>query len=635
MSFGLTFTGEASKAISPDSQERTGASMTPEPKMEQLKVETIIEPKVVVEAEESPLIYNVSPLVASHLIAAKGELTSEKPIMVPKTEAPGTTTTTPVDAPKGESPILPAIASEVKPAMEAPVVAPAIVTPVMSNKVLQSKMEPVVPTLSTPTIVPVVPKSEVKKDPSVGAPLIPAVEENQLKPVEDAARILLKKKIASARNLADEFDDILDGAAPIESVDELLGWSLEAFSGNMSDWEILVQNQDEEVPVSYHVHRLVLSTGPTKSEYFENIIRSDSAVSTSQIVLSKSAALAFPQFLDFMYSREDKVDVTTCNAAALRFLGRYFGVRKLVVLVTTFVRDDLMPSSSLHYLNAAAEFHDEKLMTTAAQLCAQNIATTAVNREGLTNLDPPLFSMVVSFPNVACSSGELSKYVAEFARKHDSEMNVELLSVVADSKNMPSIDPCEAVYLLQLSEKHNVTSDLRDRCIQSCATAWHGTLVSQVVPAFNEEGPYGAISSPLKVALLEKALIQAQVDYFDAKATQVAILEREKTQLLAKDTIIDAKDRMIKEMKNAHLELLEKCTKLETELARFTRVPCEYSFPKKKECTFDKTAASSKKSLFGTAKPSKMPLQSTAIDLDGYLFESGSFLLPIYYYKGS
>ena len=134
---------------------------------------------------------------------------------------------------------------------------------------------------------------------------------------------------------------------------------------------------------------------------------------------------------------------------------------------------------------------------------------------------------------------------------------------------------------------------------------------------------------------MEKALIQAQVDYFDAKATQVAILEREKTQLLAKDTIIDAKDRMIKEMKNAHLELLEKCTKLETELARFTRVPCEYSFPKKKECTFDKTAASSKKSLFGTAKPSKMPLQSTAIDLDGYLFESGSFLLPIYYYKGS
>ena len=164
-------------------------------------------------------------------------------------------------------------------------------------------------------------------------------------------------------------------------------------------------------PYETHVH------AHRGSAVFENIIRSDSAVSTSQIVLSKSAALAFPQFLDFMYSREDKVDVTTCNAAALRFLGRYFGVRKLVVLVTTFVRDDLMPSSSLHYLNAAAEFHDEKLMTTAAQLCAQNIATTAVNREGLTNLDPPLFSMVVSFPNVACSSGELSKYVAEFARK--------------------------------------------------------------------------------------------------------------------------------------------------------------------------------------------------------------------------
>jgi len=560
----------------------------------------------------SSIVYEVIPMQPA-------VTTKVEPMMVnPSGSEPLATnnSTESAAAPHVESmiPVEPRVESHMEPGAE-PKVEPPAVAPLVETSVAEPTKEAMFA-----TTVSTVGKTKVESPPVV---------------VETKSNMPATKTLISMRNLADEFDDILDGAAFTQSADELLGWSFDADSGNMTDWTIIIHNQDDDVPVSYHVHRLVLSTGPTKSEFFENLIRSNAASCITEIDLSKSAALAYPQFLDFMYSREDKVDVTTRNAAALRYLGKYFGVRKLVALVTTFVRDDLKPSTSLHYLNAAAEFDDEKLMTTAAQLCAQNISTRDVDREGLTSLDPPLFSMVVSFPKVACSSGELSKFVAEFARKHDDEMNVALLDVVTDNKNMPTIDPCEAVYLLQLSEKHDDMSDLRDRCIKSCAIAWHRTLVSHVEHAPDDDDPYDIISAPLKAVLLEKALLQAHADFSDIEKSMDSASEAESKLLASKDELIAARDKKIMEMQYAASQQMEQYAKLQGELARFKRVPCEHDFPKKRDCTFHKDAAGSKKTPYGKTKPSKMPVHSTAIDLEGYLFGSGSNLLPVYYYNGS
>ena len=448
-----------------------------------------------------------------------------------------------------------------------------------------------------------------------------------------------KKVAAILRNkFADEFDDILDGVPIHASAEELLGWSYASTSANMADWSIVVYNEEEEFPVTYHVHKLVLSTGPTKSDFFENIIRNEfkSGHGTTEVVLSKSAARAYPDFLDFMYSREDKVNVNTENAAALRYIGKYFGVRKLVALVTTFVRDDLAPNTSLHYLNAAAEFHDEKLMLTAAQLCAEKITTSAVDREGLTSLDPPLFSMVVSSPEVACTSEELSKYVAEFARKHAREMNVELLDVVCDNRNMPTIDPREAVYLLQLAEQYDDKSDLGARCIKSCATAWHNTLVEHVEWQ-DASGSYVHISAPLKVVLLEKALIHAHGDCSKIESKLGDFSAKEKHTMRSKDEIIASKEKIIASMQSALAQQEDKYGLLVEELAKFRRVPCDYEFPKKRESTYHlyQSATNGKKSTYGKTKPTKMPVNSTSADLDGYLYSSEtSQLLPVYYYHG-
>jgi BTB/POZ domain len=644
------------------------AAETPSPAMAP-KVEPMVVPMATPDRMSS-IVYEVPPLepkiskVDSPVVVAPKPVVVEKVVITPespKIQTPAPATVTPKELPavpkKTEAPVLMTKAEAKAPMVETP--SPLVVTPMAEPVfVAPKKVEaPVVVAEAERTVTPkvevspppvpkvertVTPKVEVSQPPvpkvepkpaNVVAPVVPP-EVVSTSVLEAQQEMPTTKKVASIRNFADEFDDILDGAPIATSAEELLGWSLDSTSANMADWKIVVYNEEEEVPVTYHVHRLVLSTGPTKSDFFENIVRNEPTNSTTEVVLSKSAARAYPEFLDFMYSREDLVDVNTVNAAALRYIGKYFGVRKLVALVTTFVRDDLKPNTSLHYLNAAAEFQDEKLMTTASQLCAQNITTSAVDREGLTSLDPPLFSMVVSFPEVACTSEELSKYVAEFARKHVSEMNVALLDVVTDNKNMATIDPCEAVYLLQLSEEYDDKSDLGARCIKSCATAWYGTLVAQVEPSPDDAGSYVKISPPLKVVMLEKALIQAHADWSQVEVNKDAARAEEKQRLMAKDEIIAAKEKTIAEMQDALAQQEDRYAKLMAELARFNRVPCEYEFPRKKDCTFHQSATSSKKSPYGKTKPTKMPVNSTSADLDGYLYGSGVSSLPVYYYQG-
>jgi len=259
-----------------------------------------------------------------------------------------------------------------------------------------------------------------------------------------------------------------------------------------------------------------------------------------------------------------------------------------------------------------------------------------VDREGLTSLDPPLFSMVVSSPEVACTSEELSKYVAEFARKHAREMNVELLDVVTDNRNMATIDPVEAVYLLQLAEEYDDKSDLGARCIKSCATAWHGTLVAHVEPSREDAaGSYVQISAPLKVLLLEKALIQAEGDCSQMEAKKADFCAKEKHHLRAKDEIIASKEMILSDISFSLGNQDELCRKLEAELATFHRLPNDYKFPALKgECTYHPRAAFEQRSLCGTCMPSRMPPNSTEQDKKGYIcriLENDS-MLPLYFY---
>jgi len=414
----------------------------------------------------------------------------------------------------------------------------------------------------------------------------------------------------------DDYDDILDGMS-IKSPEEELSWSSEK-PHPMSDWKFVVGNLQAKTKQTYFVHKLVLSTGPTKSEHFEKLFRTFQRSNVTEVTFSKSASLAFPALLDFLYSREDVLDVRTENAVALRYLGRVYGIRKLVVRCTTFIRDDLSHDKSLHYLNAGAEFDDKKVMATSSQCCAANI--TLVDRDGLTDLEPPLFSLVVSCEKVACSSEELSRIVGEFSRKHEDVMDASLLRVVTHPKNMPVVCPSETVYLLQKSEQHEPNddkkSDLQQRCILSCSTAWNGTLVGQLVW---KSDSYAKISPELKVNLLEDSLVKAKKDFDTGLQAKVS----------AKDDEISTRDSHIAKLKKTTDSLHKEISVLRKELSKFKRLPAEYEFPKKKKMYTYLPA----REKFGTERPTAMPRNVSASE-QGYIYPEVNSRWPVFYFKG-
>lgn len=60
--------------------------------------------------------------------------------------------------------------------------------------------------------------------------------------------------------------------------------------------------------------------GRNKSEYFSRLFRNESMTeandATSRISLDKSAAMAFPAFLDFMYSDAEDIKATSDNSVS-------------------------------------------------------------------------------------------------------------------------------------------------------------------------------------------------------------------------------------------------------------------------------------------------------------------------------
>eukprot|EP00543_Licmophora_paradoxa_P001683 CAMPEP_0202447888 /NCGR_PEP_ID=MMETSP1360-20130828/6652_1 /ASSEMBLY_ACC=CAM_ASM_000848 /TAXON_ID=515479 /ORGANISM="Licmophora paradoxa, Strain CCMP2313" /LENGTH=842 /DNA_ID=CAMNT_0049065185 /DNA_START=141 /DNA_END=2669 /DNA_ORIENTATION=- len=486
-------------------------------------------------------------------------------------------------------------------------------------------------------------------------------EENRLGSNDGAFPTLDFKPFPS---LDDEYDDILDGQPNVDIKEEQLSWSRD--DNVLSDWRIIVQDSRDGSDMSvYYVHKLMLSTGPTKSEYFDSICKSHNpGENVTKLTLSSSAVAAFPTMLDFMYSREDTLDVNTNNAVALRHLGRILSIRKLVVLVTTFIRDDMAYAKSLHYLNAGAEFDDQKVMTTAAQTCAVHILE--VNREGLTNLVPPLFSRVVAAGEIACTSFELSQIVGEFCRKNEDVMDVKLLQHVTKSSIMPEVSPTEAVYLLNLAEKHegrmdydkNDTSGLQARCIKASSTSWNKTVVGQeLVPLETElevektfsNKAYTEISPELKVVLLERSLLVAHGDFNELDTTWE---DNSKNEIESKEQQVQSKDGQIRELERAKAYLETEVISLKTELSRFKRMSLTHEMPPKlKNCTYSPpTAASTSPSRkrdqksfggdkqskkYGTDKPSSMPSFVTGREANkaGYVLKEGSAVWPVYYYK--
>jgi len=209
----------------------------------------------------------------------------------------------------------------------------------------------------------------------------------------------------------------------------------------------------------------------------------ESSECKSRITLEKSAAAAFPLFLDFIYSNvSDDIPATSENAVALRFLSQYFGVRELFENINKLIRSDLTFSNAHLYLCEGYIYHDEKIVSHSKRLCAENFQV--IGGKLAAKLPAKLFKEVILSPYLKCESKALSLCVAHLCETQPDAIDAEMLSALTDFRIMPNVDSSIAIFLLRLSisknmDSYNISGDkwsLKKRCISAASVGWKDAM---------------------------------------------------------------------------------------------------------------------------------------------------------------
>ena len=258
---------------------------------------------------------------------------------------------------------------------------------------------------------------------------------------------------------------------------------------SLSDWTIVVRCIVTGASETFHVHKVMLAAGARPSEYFKSVFiggasgMREGSTKTTTLELENSAAAAFPDYLDFVYT--GVLRATSGLATALLHLAGYLRCRKLHNEVTEFMQTDLCDDNAALYLAEAERYSLEKVAAAALPVCAASLNKCAASLPSsgggyLMALSPPLFCRVVHAPERACSSEELSRLVEDYCcGPHAQSVDAAFLAEVTAVGIMPAIDSHVALSLMERAVKHEPqnASSLRERCVRACAQDWQKALL--------------------------------------------------------------------------------------------------------------------------------------------------------------
>ena len=127
----------------------------------------------------------------------------------------------------------------------------------------------------------------------------------------------------------------------------------------------------------------------------------------------KRSAMAVPALMDFIY--DDKLDLKSSMAPAMRHLAHHFDDRELHPLVSSFIQEDLKASTATMDIDLADRVKDKELLGMATEMAAQSL--NAVKDPELLTIPPRILPQVLSHPQALYPSSEwLSELVARYVR---------------------------------------------------------------------------------------------------------------------------------------------------------------------------------------------------------------------------
>jgi hypothetical protein len=231
--------------------------------------------------------------------------------------------------------------------------------------------------------------------------------------------------------------------------------------------------------------------------------------------------------------------VKTSSAVSLRYLARKFQVDTLILHVNRFIQRDMSFKTGPFYLTQGWEYGDERLVTSAQRLCAENF--TQLDVEALVRLPPHLFRVVAkSLETFECRDDDKHREMSEFLsnvvyRYMDSNYDpqtlpADVLLELTDPILMPYIASDSAIGFtalvkkLESSEASKHWDGLASLC-RRCARAvvqeygWNDFSVSAAVEEYlgnsQSHKRVSKVDSLLFATSFAAALEQAQDDFED------------------------------------------------------------------------------------------------------------------------
>jgi hypothetical protein len=264
---------------------------------------------------------------------------------------------------------------------------------------------------------------------------------------------------------------------------------------SMSDWKIEIvvaatnssaTNENDGTSSSstaYHVHQCILGVGGKKSNLFVKHFRgpfSESETKSSRMEFEPEVADVFPIVLDYMYSPDNKLDITTKNIPAVMALADYLDIASVRDKIAKYCHQNLTLATCAIFYGYGEDYIIPSLRTSSIETCYMNFLAICPDTSS-TAFDSRLTFWFDLRKHIKDEEWLLhfSRHIAAFCVSHKANLTINDFYRVTNSKFLPKIHPKAAEQLIQvelglanMQSDATKLSNLQVRCIDAIADAW-------------------------------------------------------------------------------------------------------------------------------------------------------------------
>ena len=297
-------------------------------------------------------------------------------------------------------------------------------------------------------------------------------------------------------------------------------WRLKP-SKSKSDFTMTIESVPGGRLTKYHVHKKLLSrNGRKSSDFFLRMFGDSSIKKKKPIKVHEDAAKLVANMLDYLYSTDDKLIVTSETAVGLRHLSQFFGIRALANKVGCFIMEDISMENVDIYMESTAAYDDMQTAKLCADLCASEIGNVHPLSPMMAEMDPSFVLAIISSSEFDQKkySKHMSHIMTGYFISQRGAIDGNVFEELTSEEYLPSIDLeaalpliiLEAALVSESTDESTPLSTLQERCVEGILPLFRDTKDRDVSEDERESRETAMLKVPKKVLVRILSIISSE-----------------------------------------------------------------------------------------------------------------------------